>query len=454
MIDVNDSLSLGILCLEDVAGLIQAILTNIDPYHAVANNINIEGAMLKIGQTKCDLEKYKKIYVLSVGKASIPMAKAVNDKLGRLIDCGLIIYKNISPQWGNDFPSTFRLIRGNHPVPGVESIQAGNSVISLLKKLTNEDLIIVLISGGGSSLMTAPVADIPLASIQDQTKKMLASGANIQEMNIIRKHMDQLKGGGLIKISSGAKIVSLIVSDVVGDDISSIASGPTTFDESTFRDAISIIGKYGLESSIDPKILVHFQKGTRDHFEETIKPGDIRLENVQNAIVLRNSDAIDAARRYALNQGWKDYSEKCVFTGEARIIGAQLGEKLKEIACHKPDSLQPEIFITGGETTVTLQGRGRGGRNLELALSAVNILEDVKNVVLVSLATDGEDGTTDAAGALVTGKTKKICQSKGLDPDIYLANNDSYTFFEKVGGLIKTGPTGTNVNDLVILIAY
>lgn len=331
------------------------------------------------------------------------------------------------------------VIEGDHPIPGDASLAAGRAALEFVSRLTAEDLLICLISGGGSALMTAPI--IPLAELQAITSALLACGAPIAELNTVRRHLDLLKGGGLAQAANGAQIVSLILSDVVGDSIEAIASGPTAPDPSTREDAAHIA-----------RMAASFlQRDLNCDFRETLKPGDPIFEKIQNHIIASNDIALRAAKRQAETEGF--YSE-IIFSGlqgEARVVGRELAEKLKAARRYYAP---PFCLLAGGETTVTLAGNGRGGRNQELALAAVEALRGVKNVMLVSIATDGEDGPTDAAGAVATGASAQQAESLGMRAADYLSRNDAYSFFEKLGDLIQTGPSGTNVNDLVLLCGF
>jgi len=370
----------------------------------------------------------KRVFVFGLGKAACAMANALTGEAD--IAGALIITKHASRV---DLEPA-AVIEGDHPIPGDASLAAGRAALEFVSQLTPDDLLICLISGGGSALMTAPI--IPLAELQSITSALLACGARIEEINTVRRHLDSLKGGGLAQAANGARIISLILSDVVGDSIEAIASGPTAPDPSTREDAARIMARAAASSS------------PNYDFRETLKPHDPLFENIQNHIIAGNDTALLAAKRQAESEGF--YSEIILsgLQGEARIVGMDLAEKLK--AARRYYS-RPFCLLAGGETTVTLEGRGRGGRNQELALAAVDALRGVQNVMLVSIATDGEDGPTDAAGAVATGESAQRAESLGMRAADFLSRNDAYSFFEKLGDLIKTGPSGTNVNDLMLL---
>lgn len=372
---------------------------------------------------------------MSLGKAACAMVDALSDELS-LADA-LVITKHASFL-------TFEhvtVIEGDHPVPGSASLKAGNAAIKFLSQLGQDDLLVCLISGGGSALMAAP--RIPLEDLQKLTSILLACGARIDEINTLRRHLDMLKGGGLARLANGAQVISLLLSDVVGDPLEAIASGPTVPDPTTLADSISIIEKYDLTNKIPASIV--------PALEETLKPDDAIFKKVQNSVIASNSIALKSAQVKAEQLGFQTKIINTSLQGEARVLGAQFAMQLRE-------SLQtmsrPFCLLAGGEATVTIKGNGKGGRNQEFVLAAAETLAGLQDVMLLSIATDGEDGPTDAAGAFVTGETSQRAESLGLYASDYLLNNDAYSYFEKIGHLIKIGPSGTNVNDLIICFAF
>lgn len=369
----------------------------------------------------------KRIFALGLGKAACAMTSALADSI-QLTD-SLIITKHASPV---DFePVT--VIEGNHPVPGEASLAAGLAAQRFVSQLTPDDLLICLISGGGSALMAAPI--IPLSELQKLTSALLANGARIDEINTLRRHLDILKGGGLASASNGARIISLILSDVVGNPIEAIASGPTAPDPTTIQDAIR--ASKNINSNLP--------------FRETLKPVNPIFQNIKNHIIASNDIALQAAKIQAQAEGFYVEIIHSGLQGEAREIGKSLAEKLKALREKYP---RPFCYLAGGEMTVTIKGDGKGGRNQELALGAVDALQGVNDVMLISIATDGEDGPTDAAGAATTGETAQRAESLGMSAADYLSRNDAYSFFDPLGDLIKPGPSGTNVNDLILLLAF
>ena len=370
----------------------------------------------------------KRTYALGLGKAACAMTSALADST-RLTEA-LIITKHAARL---DFgPVT--VIEGDHPIPGEASLAAGRAAREFVARLSPRDLLICLVSGGGSALMAAPV--IPLPDLQALTSALLASGARIEEINTVRRHLDSLKGGGLAQAANGAQIVSLILSDVVGDALEAIASGPTAPDPSTRQDAMAIVGRIS---------------NSTYQFRETLKPGAPLFRNVRNHIIASNETALRAAKKQAEAGGFFAEIIETEMQGEAREVGRRLAERLKETVRIRP---RPFCLLAGGETTVTLRGDGRGGRNQELVLGAVETLRGMQDILLLSIATDGEDGPTDAAGALATGESAQRAESLGMAAADYLSRNDAYSFFAKLDDLIKPGPSGTNVNDLVFLFAF
>jgi hydroxypyruvate reductase len=416
-------------------------LDSVDPYRLTNQHILLSNTKVCIG--KSEYPDVQKIILIAMGKASVAMTQAAVSILGEKINRGVCVCKTLpvkNPNW-----ERISLVQGSHPVPDDNSLNASILVQNCLSGLTENDLVLVLISGGASALVSSPAEMIKLDEIKEVNRLLLQSGATINEMNAVRKHLEELKGGGLARAAFPAKVHTLILSDVIGDDISVIASGATAADPSTFLDAQAVIDRYDLNEKVPQSVLERIQNGVKGFIQETVKPGGNVLENVTNQIIGSNSIALEAAVKEAEKLGLKTKVISKVLTGEASQAGRSFVEKSQTIA---ETAEGPIMVIAGGETTVTIHGNGKGGRNQELALSAVTLMANDKKGVLVTLATDGEDGPTDAAGAIVTAETMKRADALGLDPVEYLQNNDAYDFFDKVDGLLKIGPTGTNVNDL------
>jgi hydroxypyruvate reductase len=384
---------------------------------------------------KNPLPKNKKIFAFGLGKAAVSMTHSLADSVS--FAGTLVITKHASPL---DLEPA-AVILGDHPVPGNASLRAGMAAQKFLSQLTHDDLLVCLISGGGSALMAAP--NIPLEDLQQLTSTLLACGARIDEINTLRRHLDILKGGGIAQQANGAQIISLLLSDVVGDSLEAIASGPTAPDPSSRKDALAIIDKYDLRKVIPISIIPALR--------ETAKPFDAVFLSVENHLIGSNDLALRFACSQIETQGFAVKFITSRLQGEARDVGRQMAVQLKAEIAKTP---RPFCLLAGGETTVTIKGNGKGGRNQELALSAVGELAGLEDVMLISLGTDGEDGPTDAAGAVVTGETAQRAKMLGLDETDFLLRNDAYSYFEQLDDLIKSGPSGTNVNDLVLCFAF
>jgi len=439
---------------KDINFIINQSLLTVNPYQCAAVKINIRDDDIFIFGKKINLNKINDIYVIGVGKAVIPMAKAVIYKLGNRITSGFLISKHKLEKKDYEFEDKIQISYGGHPIPSKQSIESTKKLITFLKRVNENDLIINLISGGGSALMTLPYEGITLDDIKHLTTVLLKSGATIQEINTIRKHIDMIKGGGLARITYPARMETLILSDVLGDQISMIASGPTSLDETTYKDAWGIIHKYHIKDEIPKSIINHLIEGMRGEAQETVKSGDKVMRNVTNNIIGSLTTAITSAEKAAKELGYNTMILSTKLIGEAREIGRVFGSVLTTMVESDIFMKKPACAIAGGETTVTILGNGKGGRNQELALGAVGQIDNLRDCCLISIATDGEDGPTDAAGAFVTGRTQARAKEKGLDHEEYLANNDAYNFFKITDNLIKIGPTGTNVNDLLFLFAF
>jgi hydroxypyruvate reductase len=437
-----------------VGEIIIKAIRAVDPCQCVLNALNLHDNALSIARQSISMGEVDNIYLISIGKAALPMAEAVIKVLNERITDGILVIKHQPDHNINDIPSSFRIIQGGHPVPDQGSLSAGKSIFELLERTKPSDLVIFCISGGGSALVTYPYAGISLADLQELTKQLLACGASIDEINTIRKHLDRVKGGGLARAAYPARFISLVLSDVVGDPLNVIASGPTVPDSTSFRDAEVILRKYQLDEKISSSILSHLQNGAAGEIPDTPKESDPIFEGAITEIVGSNYTAARAALETAIKYGFNAQLLTTFFQGEASHVGRMLGAILRQIDKSGEPLKKPACIIAGGETTVTIKGEGIGGRNLEVALGAAKEIAGLARVAFISLATDGEDGPTDAAGAVASGATLQHAREKGLNPDQSLSNNDTFTFFQELGGLIRTGPTGTNVNDLYFLFAF
>ena len=379
------------------------------------------------------LPPHRRLFLLGVGKAAEAMTFAASQFLDRVTD-SLVITKHAS-RGTSGLP---RVIESGHPVPDERSLAAGRAALEFASKLNEDDLLLCLISGGGSALMTYPRPGISLDEMQQLTSSLLASGAAIHEINAIRRQLDQIKGGGLARRTK-ARVLGLILSDVPGNSLKVIASGPTVQSKAAPEEGMQIIKKYSIQ--VTP--------GIRQALMGQI-PYDESLEKrVQNIIIGDLHTAAQTAQRQAAQEGFDSSVIDLNLQGEAREAGLNLAKKLKQ---EREKKKGPFCLIAGGETTVTLHGNGKGGRNQELALSAVDELSGVQDLLFVSLATDGDDGPTDAAGAVVNGETRQRAERLGMSAADYLSGNDAYGYFDPLNDLIKCGHSGTNVNDLVFLL--
>ena len=427
-----------------VARILSAALDGVEPGAALRRCVHRQGDELCVADKTYDLSQAGRIFIIGIGKASLPMADSLASILDNRLTGGLVVTKHAS---GRRL-SRLAVMEGGHPLPDKRSLEAGQKIAGILSGLSEDDLVFCLISGGGSALVAAPVEGVTLADLQSLTASLLACGAGIDEINILRRHFDRLKSGGLARLAFPARVVSLILSDVVGNPIEAIASGPTAPDPTTCADALAVIHKYRLRRKIPASIFAALKSG-----RETLKPGDPTFANVQNLVVGDNLQAAQSALRQAEAEGFHPYLLRTDLQDEASAAAVELCRLLRRAKQRGDPVPVPACIVAGGETIVTLHGNGRGGRNTELALASVTELANFPEVVLVTLATDGEDGSTDAAGAVVTGETYERARALGLDPVDFLRRNDSYAFFAALGDLLQPGPTGTNVNDLNFLFA-
>jgi glycerate 2-kinase len=431
----------------------RAALAAVEPGAAVRRHLEFEGDLLCIDGRTYDLAAVERIWVVGGGKAATAMSAALFGLLGYRLSGGLVVtkYGHLDPRLDT---GPVQIVEAGHPVPDEAGVDGARRMTDLLGEVSDRDLILAVISGGGSALLTLPAEGLTLSDLQRTTELLLRSGATIVELNTIRKHLSQIKGGGLAWMAGQAPLVSLILSDVVGDPVDVIASGPTVPDPTTFSDAWAVQERYDLTERLPVAVRDHLQAGLDGYLPDTPKPGAALFQRVQTVIIGSNRLAAEAAVKAAQAQGLNALLLSTFVEGEAREVARVAAALAKELVCHDRPVPRPACLVWGGETTVNVQGQGIGGRNQELALAAAVAMEGLPAVVLVALGTDGTDGPTDAAGAVATGETVGHARSLGLDPVAYLANNDAYSFFDALGDLIRTGPTGTNVNDLLFLFAF
>lgn len=414
--------------------IFRAALDAADPMRAVLAHVKFDGRALTVARRRYAIAHFENIYVLGAGKASAAMARAMETLLDRRITAGAInVPDGVTARLRRITPHA-----SGHPVPDWRGVEGTRRILDLARAAGPHDLVICLISGGASALLPAPVEGLTLAAKQEITRKLLESGASIHELNAVRKHLSQVKGGRLAQLVRPARMVALILSDVIGNDLDVIGSGPTIGDRSTVADARAVLSRYGVEFA-------------GDLLEETPKPDDAAVRAVQNVIVGSNLQAVAAAARKARDLGYRTLVLSTTVEGETREIAAMHAAIAREVISSGQPVKRPACILSGGETTVTVRGSGMGGRNQEFVLAAAIALNGAP-VTIFSAGTDGIDGPTDAAGALADATTLARARERGLDPRRYLDNNDSYRFFEPLNGLVKTGPTGTNVMDIRALL--
>lgn len=433
----------------DALDILEAAVEEVDPRRAILRHITREGNLLRACGIELDMGRFRRILVVGGGKAGGAMAEALEELIGDKITAGVVnILRGTKIGYSYD---RIELREASHPIPAEDGVRGVTKMLELIKGLNQDDLVIVLISGGGSALMADPAEGVNLEELRELTEMLLRCGATINELNAVRKHLSMIKGGQLARRAYPATILGLIISDVVGDPLDVIASGPTAPDPTTFKDAYEILRKYGLWDRVAESIRSRITAGLKGMVEETPKPGDKIFNRVFNLIVGSNMTAAKAAASKASTLGYKTLILSTRVEGEARHVGKVYGGVASEVAASGNPIPPPAALVLGGETTVTVTGKGKGGRNQEAALSSAYKIEGL-NAVIACLATDGIDGPTDAAGAIVDGTTINRAEAIGVSPEEYLRENDSYSFFKRLGDLIITGPTGTNVNDLAVIL--
>lgn len=429
-------------------GIFRASLKAADPVEAVLAHLRLDGDTLLAGRKRYPLKGVERIWVIGAGKAGAAMAAAVERVLGRRISGGWINVK-----YGHTAKlKRIELNECGHPVPDEAGVRGAARIAEIARLAGPRDLVVCLISGGASALMPAPAAPVTLEEKQAATKLLLASGANIHEINSVRKHISAIKGGQLARLASPAPVIALLLSDVIGDDLDVIGSGPAAPDSSTFGSARAILDKYGIADRVPAAVRERIEQGLRGEIEETPKPGDPLFSRVQNLVVGSCKLAVDAAARRARELGYRTLVLSTSIEGETRDVARMHAAIAREIHASGRPVKAPACVISGGETTVTLRGEGLGGRNQEFALAAAIDIAGLPDTVILSGGTDGTDGPTDAAGAICSGGTIERAAQAGLDAKEMLAANDSYHFFEPLGDLLKTGPTNTNVMDVRLVL--
>ncbi|MCP2520188.1 glycerate kinase [Candidatus Aminicenantes bacterium AC-335-A11] len=427
--------------------IFQSALDEVDAEKLIEKSVFLKDNKFFIKEQEFDLSLFKNIYVIGIGKVSSYMAKALSEILKDKITYGIVVYlpehevklKNIT------------FLPGSHPVPDEKSLKAGEEVLKLARQLGEEDLAIILISGGGSALMVKPLEGIFLEDKKKITKLLLASGANISEINTVRKHLSKIKGGNLARAIFPGSIINLAISDVIGNSLEDIISGPTYWDSTTFYDAYSVLKKYKIWDKVPLSVQKVILKGIKGEIPETPKKNFKIFEKTSSFIIGNNRTALESAMKKAQELGFNTEILTDSDSGEARERATYYASIFKKLI----QSEKPKCLLSGGELTVTVIGKGKGGRNQEFVLACLIEMSKIstnKNWLIASIGTDGTDGPTDAAGAWITPEILEKTKKLKLNPVEYLNNNDSYSFFSQVDGLIKTGPTKTNVMDIRIFL--
>jgi len=428
----------------DAIDIFREALRAVDPGAAVAAHAGRIRAI-------CRDEGLQDIVVVGLGKAACPMTRALLDELGQTVRKGVVVTK-YGHCAGAPLAGAVELIEAGHPVPDERGVAGTVKAVDLVREADRETLVVCLISGGGSALFVAPAQGLSLDDKQAVTRILLQGGADIMALNTVRKHLSRVKAGRLAEAARPARVVSLILSDVIGDPVDFIASGPTAPDTTTWAEALDIVTRYDRAGEMPQRVLRILRDGAAGKIPDTPKPGDPLFDRVENIIIGSNRIAAEAARRKALALGYETVVLTTELQGEAREAARRLYRQVLESQSCLASGRRRVCLIAGGETTVTVRGKGLGGRNTEMALAFALCIEGAPGITFLSAGTDGTDGPTDAAGAVVDGQTVPGARSLGLDPQSFLDDNDSYRFFEQAGGLFKTGPTGTNVMDLQIIL--
>jgi len=427
----------------------RAALDSVQPERLVAENIVREGSRLIINGEIFELGATSTIRLISCGKAGFPLAASllplIEDKLAAGVVTGVKEYEE---------KNRIVYFPAAHPLPDSWSVRAGQKALELALVTSHRDLLLLLISGGGSAHLCLPADGLSLEDKRTVTQLLLKAGADIHQLNTVRKHISKIKGGRLLEAAWPGKVINIIISDVIDNKISDIASGPAWYDPSTYAEALEVLDITGLLPIVPVSVKNALEEGMAGWREETIKEDNRILENSRAFIIGDNLKALYAAKAEVRASGLQTVILTSSETGEARQVASSYIQKIRELSRKVKETGRAFCFLTGGELTVTVKGSGRGGRNTEFALACLLEMEKIRDELagcdwlIVSLASDGRDGPTDSAGAWITGESSQLAAKAGLNPQKFLDNNDSYGFFEKIGGLIFTGQTGTNVMDL------
>lgn len=434
---------------ETALSIVNAAIDAVKPQQLLKEHIHLEGNTFHIRDEVFDLTRFENIYVIGAGKASAFMAETLEVILGKRISAGAVVVKY-------DHAAPCRrvtVLEGGHPIIDENSLAGTEAILKVAESAGENDLVICLLSGGGSALLEKLPAGITLPDLQETFRLLLECGAAIEEINTVRKHLSEVKGGQLARRIHPATCITLIISDVIGDPLESIASGPTAPDSTTFADAWQVIEKYRLQNKLPEPVKAHLKKGADGLLPETCKRGEPVFEKVHNIILGNNLLSLLAAEEAAKESGFHTLILSSRIQGEAREVAKAFAGMVQEVLASGHPLPRPACLLMGGETTVTIRGGGKGGRNQELTLAALIAMKNVaEEYILLSCGSDGSDGPTDAAGGIASPEIWQKTRTLGLNPYGYLENNDSYHFLKEVDGLIITGPTGTNVMDIMVAL--
>ncbi len=434
----------------DALAILRAALDAVDAGTAVRSHLRVDSRYLAAGSIRLPLRDFDRIFLIAAGKAAAPMCASAERILGSRLTAGIAVTKH--GHLTRRVRRT-RVIEAGHPIPDVQGLAAAGEIRELLAGLNRRDLLLVALSGGASALLSAPARPVTLRAKQKTTDLLLRAGATIGELNAVRKHISMLKGGWLAAQAWPATVVGLLLSDVIGDLPDVIGSGPTAPDLTTFDDALAVLRRFGVLGRVPSSVIERLEHGSAGKIPETPKPGDPIFKSVHNIVIGSNRLALLAAQREAKSLGYRPLILSSEMQGETREVARVHAQILREaVAAHHPVP-PPACILSGGETTVTVRGAGKGGRNQEFALAGAIAIEGLSDALILSAGTDGTDGPTDAAGAIATGSTLSRARRIGLNAPEYLSRNDSYHFFDALGDLVRTGPTGTNVMDIHMLLA-
>ncbi|MAG35432.1 MAG: glycerate kinase [Dehalococcoidia bacterium] len=435
--------------------VLQAALDAVDPGQAVRAVLRRDGSLLLAGDHTYDLDLIDRVFVVGTGKAGEPMAQAVADVLEDRLSAGAVTVKEGTLTPASRSLERVQFTEGGHPIPTRLAMDGANRIVDLAEAADEHDLVICLISGGGSALLPLPVDGVSLTDKQAMSDVLIRSGSTINQINTVRKHVSRAKGGRLAEFAAPAQVLTLVLSDVVGNPLDFIASGPTVPDSTTFADALSVLQQFDSERAVPASVWEHVESGAAGQVHETPKETDAAIFGRTRAILVGSNEiAAEAARAAAQRLGFQTLVWTTYLEGEAREIAKVAGAVAKELV-HRNAPLQaPACMIAGGETTVIVRGDGKGGRNQELAVAAADAIRGLPRTLVVAAATDGSDAHPDAAGGMVDGTTVDRGRNRGLYVREALGNNDSYHYLQGVGDLLVTGPTNTNVNDLLFVYSF